>query len=97
MAARMAGASRNEVVGDAPLLAILAAADEDEVELRGVEGVTHVHVGKLEADAARFAAVAQGDHVPAVAVDVHHIRVEVRNANGALRRVTRHGSSVADA
>ena len=84
-----------EVVGNAALLAVLPPADVKEVERGGVEVVAHGDVDHFEVDAACGAAVAEGDDVAAVAVDVHDVWVEVGEAERvAGRGGGGHGSRV---
>ncbi len=78
----------DEVGGDAPLLAVLAAAHEDEVVSLGVEPVAEVELVDLEVDAARLAAAAQADDVAAVAVEVHQLGVEVSQTYSELQAVS---------
>ena len=71
----------DEVIGDAALFAVLAAADEEEVEHGGIEGVTDRDVLDGAFDIPGATSVLEGDDVAAVAVDVHDIRVEMRDAD----------------
>ena len=89
------GTLRHEVVRDASLLAILPAADDEEVACPGVERVADVDVLDLEADLARLTAIAQRDRVAAIAVDVHHVRIQVRESQRQLAVAFRHSSIVA--
>ena len=65
-----------QVGGDHPLVAVLAAADVDQVVRVGVERLAHPGRGVAEADSAPLAAVLEEQDVAAVGVDVHLVRVE---------------------
>ncbi len=64
------------VVGDRGLVAVLAAADVEEVVGVGVERVAEAGGGELEAEPAPLAARAEHGDVAAVGVDVHQVGVE---------------------
>ena len=72
----------HQVLGHEPLVAILAAADVDQVVGARVEGLAGAGRGVLEADPAPLAAPPQEDDVAAVGVDVHLVRVEGEEAKG---------------
>jgi hypothetical protein len=74
--------SRLEVFSDATLLAVLAAADDHDVERCGVERVSEPDINHFDGDSARLATVLERDGVAAVAIDVHDIGVKVRDAKG---------------
>ena len=69
-----------EVVEQGALVEVLAAADEEEVELGQVGMVSHAHAGDARLDAAPLAALLQGDGVAPVPVEVQHIRIQMTNA-----------------
>src|SRR5688572_27970464 len=64
------------VVGHRGLVAVLAAADEEEVVGVGVERVAQAGGCQIEAEPAPFAAGPQHGDVAAVGVDVHQLGVE---------------------
>jgi hypothetical protein len=66
-----------EVLGEERLLAVLPAAEEKEVAAGWLYALPEAHVNDLYGYAAPLAALIYGDDVPAVAVEVHHVRVEV--------------------
>src|SRR5829696_1870513 len=66
-----------EVLDEERLLPILTAAEEEEVAAGGVYALAEANVHDLHGYAAPLAALLYGDDVPAVAVEVHHVRVEV--------------------
>ena len=71
---------RDHVGGHQPLVAILAAADVDQVVRRGVDPVARPGGRVLEADPAPLAAPAQEQDVAPVRVDVHLLGVERQQA-----------------
>ena len=64
------------VVGDRRLVAVLAAADVEEVMGVGVEWLLEARRCVLEADPAPLAARAQHGDVAAIGIDVHQLGVE---------------------
>src|SRR5581483_34427 len=68
------------VLGHQRLVAVLPAADVEQVVGRWVEALAGARRGVREADPAPFAAAAQEDDVAAVGVDVHLLRVEGQQA-----------------
>ena len=66
-----------QVVGDQQLVAILAAAEQEEVDLGGVELLRRTQRALDELDPAPCAALAQHEHVPAVGVDREVLGVEL--------------------
>src|SRR5262249_14439676 len=68
------------VLGDESLVAVLAAADVDQVVLGGVEPVSGAGGRVAEAHAAPLAATLEGDHVAPVRVDGHLLGVERQQA-----------------
>lgn len=77
----------DKVISDPALFAVLAAADEQEVEFGRDERVTDGDFDHRAFDAAGAAAVPEGNNVAAVAVDVHNVGVEVRDADLKARSV----------
>lgn len=75
------GSAGDKVIGDAALFAVLATPDDHDVGIRGVPLVADVDLDQLAGDASRLAAVAEGDEIAAIAVDVHHVRIEVGDAD----------------
>ena len=71
------GAVALQVVGDQQLVAILAAAEQEEVDLGGVELLRRTQRALHELDPAPCAALAQHEHVPAVGVDREVLGVEL--------------------
>jgi hypothetical protein len=70
------------VVGDGDLVAILAAADVEEVMGVGLEALADGARGEREAEPAPLAACAQHGDVAAIGVDVHELRIERADAEG---------------
>ena len=68
---------RGEVGRDERLLAVLAAADVEEVDLARRHAVAHPDRAHVELVAARRRALGQHGDVPAVGVDVQVVRIEV--------------------
>ena len=69
-----------EVGGAQGLVAVLAAADVEEVVGVRVQFVAQAGAGELEAHPAPLAALAQEREVAAVGVDVHQVRIERADA-----------------
>ena len=67
------------------LVAVLAAAEVEEVVRVGVDRVAEAGGGQLEADPAPRAAPLQHQHVAAVGVDVHQVGVERADAQRLVR------------
>ena len=83
---------RAQVFRDAPLLAVLRAADEDQVVRLRVQPFDQAQLRHLDVDTARSAAPRQAEDVAAIAVDVHQPRVEVGDAQPSRRRVHQRSS-----
>src|SRR3712207_5055026 len=66
-----------EVIDEERLLPILAAAEEKQVAAGRLYALAEANVYNLHGYAAPLAALLYGDDVPTVAVEVHHVRVEV--------------------
>ena len=69
-----------QILGAQRLVAVLAAADVEEVVGVGVERVAEAGAGELEAEPAPLAALAQQREVAAVGVDVHQVRIQRADA-----------------
>ena len=78
------------VLGDEHLVAVLAAADVDQVVLGRVEAVARAGGRVAEGDAPPLAAALQEEDVAAVRVDVHLLRVEREQPELAGVRSCRH-------
>ena len=72
-------------VGHELLLAVLAAAEVEEVVGVGVDRLAQPGGGQLEAEPAPGAPPLQHQHVAAVGVDVHQVRIERADAQRLLR------------
>ncbi len=72
--------ARDHVGGDGTLVAVLAAAEVEEVVGRGVDALAGAGGGVGEADPTPLAAPLQEEDVAAVGVDVHLVRVEGEQA-----------------
>ena len=70
-----------EIGRDERLLAILPAADVDQVEGRRVQLVTRLDSGHLEGMTAQRRAADEDCDVAAVGIDVEIVRIEVRDAD----------------
>ena len=81
---------REQVLGAQALVAVLAAADVEEVGASGSSGSPRPLAGQLEADAAPLAAALEHEQVAAVGVDVHQVRVQ--RAHAQRRRAS--GTSI---
>ena len=66
-----------EVARDERLLAVLAAADIEEVDLAGGHRVAHPDRAHLELVAAQPGALGEHGDVPAVGVDIQVVRIQV--------------------
>ena len=66
-----------QVVGDQQLVAILAAAEQEQVDLGGVELLRGTQRALHELDPAPRAALPQHEHVPAIRVDGEVLRVQL--------------------
>src|SRR5215217_5282264 len=66
-----------EVFCEQRLLPVLAATEEEEVASGRLYPLSQTHVEDIHGNAAPLAALFDGDHVSPVAVEVHHVGVEV--------------------
>ena len=76
-ASSSSAALRRDVRRNERLLAVLAAADVEEIVLSGPQRIAHPDRPHLELDPAPGGAPGQNGHVAAVGVDVQVVRVEV--------------------
>ena len=84
---------RDHVCGHDLLVAVLAAADVDEVVRGGVETFAGPGAPVLEADAAPLAAPFEEEDVATVGVDVHLLGVEREQPQAAVRVRTHRAAS----
>jgi len=74
-----------QVLSAQPLIAVLAAADVEQVVRVGVERLAEPGRGELEAKPTPATAPLEHEQVAAVCVDVHQIRIERADAQRARR------------
>src|SRR5438132_8089444 len=70
-----------EIGRDHRLLAILAAAEEDQVCLGRIERVSQGQLLDFELDTPPLRSTPERQHVAAIAIDAHQVRVEVNEPN----------------
>jgi hypothetical protein len=70
---------RRKVRGDQSLLAILTAADVEEIVLIRIQPLTEADPAPLEADPAPGRPLGEYRHVPSIGIDVEVIRIQVAN------------------
>ena len=81
-----------QFVSDPMLLAILPAADQDQVRVRR-ELIAQAHLEHLNRDPALGGAIADRDQIAAIRIDVHHVGVERHDPQGKLWRMVHRARS----